>query len=646
MAHDATGNLVPGRVTQLLHNVTDTWLHLSNGTYVTPGHRYLRPDGSFAEIQDIIADDGLIVTTDGSVQRVTAEVIRYSAETAHMFEQAEMLVYASEGGAALEPEVKRGWKTYNFTVAEHHTYIADGIRVHNESVLSTLKAGDVLLSLDDTLQNAAMLRDVNGDGRPEIVIVDGVREPGANTLIAREYTYTAPPGVSDVAKYVQDKMAAINGRSYTGSDGKTHKVDIYGQPLDPRLGNGPRDGKVSDDMDEMLTDDLGFTRTLTAENALYLSTGITPGQVTQFVSGGVLYLTITQADGTQVTEAVGAAATIGPVRFSDGSVIDYDDLTQLVRGTSGNDRLTGTSGADALDGLGGNDTLIGGNGNDSLTGGSGNDVLIGGNGADRLDGGSGSDWADYSVHGGAARADLATGAVSGAAAGDTLISIENLRGGSGNDTLLGNGGGNALEGGRGNDWLYGRNGNDTLRGQDGNDVLVGGAGADRLEGGAGRDTAHYGTSGSGLIIDLLDPSNNTGDAKGDSYASIENIKGSAYDDWIRGNTANNIINGGAGNDSLVGDRANDVMIGGSGADVFIFGARGGADQIADFEDGVDSLRLMDFDLHSYADLRRIASSRDVNGDGKADLVLDFSNGNQLTILDLNITALQDDLIFG
>ena len=37
---------------------------------------------------------------------VTAEVIRYSEETRHLFEEAEILVYYTEGGAALG--VRRG----------------------------------------------------------------------------------------------------------------------------------------------------------------------------------------------------------------------------------------------------------------------------------------------------------------------------------------------------------------------------------------------------------------------------------------------------------------------------------------------------------------------------------------------------------
>jgi len=63
LSFDANGTLVTGHVTPLLPSVTTEWLILSNGTTVTPGHRYLRPDGSFMEIADIIALDGRIVET-------------------------------------------------------------------------------------------------------------------------------------------------------------------------------------------------------------------------------------------------------------------------------------------------------------------------------------------------------------------------------------------------------------------------------------------------------------------------------------------------------------------------------------------------------------------------------------------------------
>ena len=68
---------------------------------------------------------------DGETTEVTAERIVFSAETADMFERA----YASQavGNALLKPQPIDAWVTYNFEVEEHHTYVAGGVRVHNES---------------------------------------------------------------------------------------------------------------------------------------------------------------------------------------------------------------------------------------------------------------------------------------------------------------------------------------------------------------------------------------------------------------------------------------------------------------------------------------------------------------------------------
>lgn len=627
LSFDAAGNLVPGQVTQLLHSVTDTWLHLSNGTYVTPGHRYLRPDGTFAEIQDIIAGDGRIIAADGSIQTVTAEVIRYSAETAHLFEEAEMLVYASEGGAALAPEVKRGWKTYNFTVAETHTYIADGIRVHNESVLAALKEDDVLLSLDDNLQNAAVLRDVNGDGRDEVVLLDGVRPPGQNTIIVNEYTYFAPSNVTNVAAYVQNKMAEIDGDAYT-INGQTYYVDIYGQPIDPGRGNVPGDGRVSDDMDEMLTDDLGFGRNLTAQNRLYLSTGITAADVSQAVIGGILYLTITQADGTRVTENVGAASQISSVNFSNGTSVSYTALASQISGTAGADNLSGTAGADHIDGFGGNDTLFGLGGNDrlyggegddqlqggagadSLHGGNGTDYLFGGAGADYLDGGAGaSDWAQYDLAATGVRVDLTAPATNtGEAAGDRFVSIENLSGSAYNDTIRGNAGANAL---------WGNAGNDSIIGEGGNDTLNAGTGSDTLVGGTGNDT--YTIDGNDTIIEAAGEGTDTVNSSA-SYtlaANLENLvligsaaingTGNALNNRLTGNAAANFLNGGTGADTLEGGAGNDVYVT-DGGDTIIEAANAGIDRVSS---------SVSYTLGANLENLTLTSTAAINGTGNA-----------------------------
>ncbi|WP_422376203.1 DUF4214 domain-containing protein [Roseibium sp.] len=50
-----------------------------------------------------------------------------------MFEQAEGYVYPENGNLAVKPVYKKGWKTYNFEVEDFHTYVAGGVRVHNDS---------------------------------------------------------------------------------------------------------------------------------------------------------------------------------------------------------------------------------------------------------------------------------------------------------------------------------------------------------------------------------------------------------------------------------------------------------------------------------------------------------------------------------
>ncbi|WFU50925.1 M10 family metallopeptidase [Sinorhizobium terangae] len=71
--------------------------------------------------------------------------------------------------------------------------------------------------------------------------------------------------------------------------------------------------------------------------------------------------------------------------------------------------------------------------------------------------------------------------------GDTRSLIENVLGGSANDSIIGNQAANTVRGYAGNDALSGDRGNDLLDGGVGNDSLYGGAGADRLVGGTGAD---------------------------------------------------------------------------------------------------------------------------------------------------------------
>ncbi len=62
----------------------------------------------------------------------------------------------------------------------------------------------------------------------------------------------------------------------------------------------------------------------------------------------------------------------------------------------------------------------------------------------------------------------------------------------------------------------------------------------------------YSDAPAAITIDLLTPANNTGDAKGDTFTSIERFDLSQYDDRFVGASAGEFIYGNAGNDTLLG----------------------------------------------------------------------------------------------
>jgi Ca2+-binding RTX toxin-like protein len=283
--------------------------------------------------------------------------------------------------------------------------------------------------------------------------------------------------------------------------------------------------------------------------------------------------------------------------------LDGGDGADELQGGGSADTLTGGTGNDTLAGDGGNDLLQGGDGADSLTGADGNDTLDGGAGADVLSGGAGMDRADYTAAPAGVRVDLGTPATNlGWAAGDTFISVEQIRGsafadtligsgaaetlegmdgndsldgagganhlsgGAGNDTLVAAGGADLLSGDAGNDSLSGGDGGDTLQGGAGNDTLQGGAGADLLDGGGDSDRADYAGAPTGIRLDLGNPASNTGWAAGDTLTGIEILSGSAKDDTILGLSAAETLYGNAGNDSLSGMGGANVVYGGTGDD--------------------------------------------------------------------------------
>lgn len=139
-------------------------------------------------------------------------------------------------------------------------------------------------------------------------------------------------------------------------------------------------------------------------------------------------------------------------------------------------------------------------------------------------------------------------------------------GNGGNNTLIGDAGRNDYAGKGGDDVLRGLAGNDKLDGGDGDDILEGGLGGDELVGGKGTDTVSYASATAGVAANLDRQNATTGEATGDSYNSVENLVGSAFDDRLTGDGKTNRLDGAVGDDSLEGGSGDDVLKGGDGLD--------------------------------------------------------------------------------
>ncbi|WP_428675192.1 beta strand repeat-containing protein [Reyranella sp.] len=209
---------------------------------------------------------------------------------------------------------------------------------------------------------------------------------------------------------------------------------------------------------------------------------------------------------------------------------------------------------------------------ENARGGSGDDVITGNTVANSLYGGGGNDTLK-----GVGGDDF----LSGGSGNDILD------GGAGNDTLDGASGNDTLNGGDGNDTLNGGSGNDALNGGDGNDTLNGSTGADDMDGGFGDDI--YVVDNVGDVAAEVAGGTDTVQASITHTLSVnlENLTltgaaaingtGNAKDNLIVGNDANNVLSGLAGDDTLKGAGGADTLLGGDGNDSLVGGT--GADNM-------------------------------------------------------------------
>jgi Ca2+-binding RTX toxin-like protein len=187
---------------------------------------------------------------------------------------------------------------------------------------------------------------------------------------------------------------------------------------------------------------------------------------------------------------------------------------------------------------------------------------------------------------------------------------ESFRGGISTDNVINRGTMNGdvdLSGG--DDSYDGRNGSvvGDILGGNGDDTFIPGTKAEVIDGGAGIDTLNFSAATVAITVNLTLPAQNKGaPVIGDTYTSIENLKGGgladrlvgdAQDNRLWGNGKSDTLGGAAGDDVLIGGQGKDRLYGGAGADDFIFNAKNQfTDLIYDFASGEDQIQVEGYGL--------------------------------------------------
>jgi Ca2+-binding RTX toxin-like protein len=311
----------------------------------------------------------------------------------------------------------------------------------------------------------------------------------------------------------------------------------------------------------------------------------------------------------------------------------------IIEGTAGNDRLHGTGEPDWL------------------VGGGGDDVLVGSAGGDRLDGGTGFDTADYSAGPATygitvnlgqqpfAEGGVSTpgGSVRHSGGVDALVSIEAVRTGGGNDSVVGSNDSDRIETGAGNDRIDGGGGADMMIGGTGDDTYWLGLDGDLVveEENAGRDHVFVGVGAYAAPANVEDLT---------GYASVT-LTGNALDNRLTGGDFDDTLIGLAGNDELIGGRGRDTMRGGTGNDIYAVDDAGDVVE-ENAGEGVDEVRTALGSKSDYSQLYRLGANVEnltgFNNDGQGvygnalDNLIFLRDGADLVVLEDG----GDDRVFG
>lgn len=406
---------------------------------------------------------------------------------------------------------------------------------------------------------------------------------------------------------------------------------------------------VPSDAGESLILQLGTTDSITL-SGVSLSQ-VLAGEIIEFVefkdANGDLLLTLS---GNEIDQP------LVPPNYINGN---YNHETLI--GTEGVDFIYGATGNDTLIGLGGNDTFLfnGVEGIDVVSGGAGIDTILGSDADDSIGLWEFNGLNTVEVINGGIGHNIVRGGYHGTLfdfSQTTLLNIDEIDAGSGNDTVIGSSGNDVIRGGDHNDTLYGGAGDDVfvVDEMDGMDYFYGDEGFDTILGSVGSDSIGIYHINPENSIELIDGGegnnklfgnyfNNLWDFSATQLINIQELDaGNGYDTVI-GSSGNDVIRGGSHNDTLYGQEGDDTFLvdGADGMD-YVYGG-GGNDTLLGGS-GNDSIGLYSLFVDNSLEVIDGGLGANTIFGSYYDNYFDFSNTNLLNISEILGGNGQDTII--
>jgi len=507
-------------------------------------------------------------------------------------------------------------------------------KIENQLVLKSVPTTTLLVDIYSNGNNFPEGLTINGQaftpGTPITLEVTGMRDNEVPlNLQWKEGAKAASSDFQMTVAYVgPDGDSRLKIITFTGDTKYAYTLDRFGEPIQFIASQSDNLVVTANDQDNRITLGNGNDTIKGSGGSDIINGGGGKDTMDYSASAAVKVnvatgvVTYGQADGDQLSNI----ETLKGSANSD--TLDFSGATTAVNANF----ITGTTNQK----LKGSDQDLTFSGFENAVGSAYNDVFVANDAYNNFKGGEGSDTVSYAGSD-AVEVDLHTGkGIDGHAKGDTYESIENVIGSSGNDIFVASAAANTFTGGGGVDrvsYVHSTEGVKVnlsteegsggfaagdkyigivnVTGSSHDDTFVANNQGNNFVGGDGIDTVNYeesdiGAKGEGVTVNLSDreasyvghngaivklkASSGTGfHASGDTYASIENVIGSAGNDIFIASSVSNTFDGGVGGSDTVSYAGLNIGIDQPGVKVNLADNKGTFDSKTDTYKSIDNV---------------------------------------------------------